>query len=340
MIERLRLKRFTAFEEINLKLSPGVNVFLGRNGTGKTHILKILYTVLAALREKKRISDKIIGVFLPRERRIGRLVRRAKGSSGAEVSIVRNGKRLHLSFSNHATDTLKLTNRWSDETIGPAVFIPVKEMLANAPGFLALHASREIHFEEVYADIILRAYMPLLRGPATKDRKRLLETIQKVMGGKVVLVEQEFHLKNRDGELEFTLLAEGIRKLALLWLLVQNGTLLEGSTLFWDEPEANLNPAMMRTVVEILLLLQRSGVQVFVATHDYVILKQFDLLKKKEDRVSYHALFADAGSTGVKIASTDEYALIEPNAIADTFSDLYDRDIQRAVSISNSDIDR
>ena len=74
--------------------------------------------------------------------------------------------------------------------------------------------------------------------------------------------------------------------LALLWLLIQNGTLSSGSVLFWDEPETNLNPKTFRT----LMALQRSGVQIFLATHDYVILKELDLQRGEDDEVAYHAL--------------------------------------------------
>ena len=60
----------------------------------------------------------------------------------------------------------------------------------------------------------------------------------------------------------------------LLWLLIQNGTLNNGSILFWDEPETNLNPKLFGPVMNILLELQRDGVQVFLATHDYLILEE------------------------------------------------------------------
>ena len=50
--------------------------------------------------------------------------------------------------------------------------------------------------------------------------------------------------------LEFTLLAEGMRKLGLIWLLIQNGTLGNSSVLFWDEPETNLNPKLYGDVIE------------------------------------------------------------------------------------------
>ena len=79
----------------------------------------------------------------------------------------------------------------------------------------------------------------------------------------------------------------------MLWLLIQNGTLQSGSVLFWDEPEANLNPKMFKTVMSVLLELQRAGVQVFFATHDYVILKELDLQMTEEDNVAFHSLYRD-----------------------------------------------
>jgi hypothetical protein len=67
------------------------------------------------------------------------------------------------------------------------VYIPVKEMLSSAPGFRSLYAAREVHFEEVYADILDRAYLPLLRGPADPSRRRLLAALERVIDGKVTI---------------------------------------------------------------------------------------------------------------------------------------------------------
>ena len=149
-------------------------------------------------------------------------------------------------------------------------------MLSNAPGFRSLYETREIHFEEVYKDILDRAYTPILRGPTEPYRRRLLAILQNAIQGKVTIKQEEFFLRNRQGNLEFSLLAEGIRKLGLLWLLIQNGTLRNGSLLLWDEPETNLNPKLFGILMDVLLELQRSGVQVLLATHDYVILKELD----------------------------------------------------------------
>ena len=64
-----------------------------------------------------------------------------------------------------------------------------------------------------------------------EQRGRLMDR-QRELEGKVII---ENILPPEQGNLEFSLLAEGIRKLALLWLLIQNGVLQSGS--FWDEPE-------------------------------------------------------------------------------------------------------
>ena len=150
-------------------------------------------------------------------------------------------------------------------------------MLANAPGFLSLYGSLDVHFEEVYADILHRAFRPRLRKLESIDRKTILANLTKIIGGKVRYENEEFMLDTREGEIEFTLLAEGLRKLGLIYLLIQNGTLARSSVLFWDEPETNLNPKLYQPVIETLLTLQRNGVQIFLATHDYVILKELDL---------------------------------------------------------------
>ncbi len=103
---------------------------------------------------------------------------------------------------------------------------------------------------------------------------------------------------------------------------------MTGSVLFWDEPETNLNPRLFRSLMEILLELQRAGVQVFLASHDYVILKELELARAPEDQVMYHALYRDEARE-IRCASVKSYLEIHPNAIQDTFLSLYDRQLQR-----------
>lgn len=340
MLDQIKLERFTAFEQLSLKFSPGLNIFIGENGCGKTHLLKLVYAACDVSTSQKTFAEKVNRVFLPSGEQIGRLVKRRGASSTGSVDVTRTAQvegqnkslTLRLSLSNHTKDPAKATvsgahKQWQEHPV-TSVYIPVKDMMANAPGFRSLYTLRHIHFEEVYADIIDRAFLGALKGPTDKDRKRLLDILQQSMEGKVISRNEEFFLKSPQGELEFTLLAEGIRKLGLLWVLIQNGTLLDGSVLLWDEPEANLNPKLMRTVVQILIELQRLGVQVFVTTHNYNLLKEFDLQLQPQDRVLFHSLFRDA-NRNILAASFAQYDALQPNAIDDTLAALADREIRQ-----------
>jgi hypothetical protein len=275
-------------------------------------------------------------VFNPYEGRIGRLARRRNVSTNSKIQIEREGgRKIIAKFSNHThmADGVSIVGQeaWKREKLDSA-YIPVKEMLAHAPGFLATMARRELSFEDVYPDIIKLAYLPVLKGAADKTRRGLLDALQNAIEGRVISKGEHFFLKNSQGDLEFTLLAEGMRKLALVWLLIQNGTLLAGSVLFWDEPEANLNPALMGRLVDVMLELQRLGVQIILTTHNHVLLKQFDLRKKKMDNIEYLTLFrSEAGA--VEKRATLKFSEIDPNLIVDTFNELYDREVSRSLGL-------
>jgi len=329
-LTRVKLQSFTTFSDLDLPLSPGLNVFVGENSTGKTHLLKVCYAA-CYVSSKPGISfaEKLARVFLAQKRALGRLARRQEGSSKWVAEVHRNDMELRASFSIEGNSVCSSTpGPWSEQPM-KSVYIPVKDMLANAPGFRSLYEEREIHFEEVYVDILSKASLPILRGPMDSLRKALLKELQNKIGGKVEIKNEEFFLQNSQGSLEFTLLAEGLRKLGLLWVLIQNGTLQSGSALFWDEPETNLNPRLLGTVIEILLQLQRTGVQIFLATHNYVILKEIDLRMESNDKVAFHSLYKNEKDE-IACHTTQTYLDIHPNAIAQTFTDLYDREIERS----------
>ena len=333
-LTRIKLDRFTAFHHLDLELSPGINVLVGANGTGKTHLMKVCYAACDVSKKDTSFGEKLVNVFLPSGRALGRLVRRRRGGGQASVGAFREECRLEGSFSSRAQAGRSLgekgANFWKSSPID-SVYIPVKEMLANAPGFRSLYATREVHFDEVYADILDRAYLPQLRGRPDDWRRGLLDSIRDDVGGSVVIKNEEFFLNGREGELEFSLLAEGLRKIALLWLLIQNGTVSSGSVLFWDEPEANLNPTLYGSLINVFLELQRNGFQIFLATHDYVILKELDLRMRRSDCVAFHSLFRDVDTREVTCRTTNNYLDIRPNAIGEAFDSLYDRNVERTL---------
>ena len=329
-LTKVKLEQFTAFADLEVEFSPGINAFIGENGTGKTHLMKVCYAACDVAKSGDSFRDKLLGVFLPSGGYLHRLIKQQEVSASAEVHI--GNEVLDIQFSSGIELGIDRVNNGRRRQGLPieSVYVPVKEMLANAPGFLSLYAAREVHFEEVYRDVLLRANLPALREPVNDAHQQMLHGIENVIGGKVTVSGEEFFLSNEQGDLEFTLLAEGWRKLGLLWLLIRNGTLQNGSVLFWDEPEANLNPKMFRVVIGVLLELQRTGVQVLFATHDYVILKELDLQMTDGDKVAFHSLYRDEETGEIACHTADRYLDIHPNAIADTFTDLYDREIERS----------
>ncbi len=328
-VTKIKLERFTAFKDLEVEFSPGINALVGANGTGKTHLMKACYAACDVSRTGDDLSRKLIRVFLPSGRDGYRLLHQGYEGDGGKLEVYIGTIRLDASFGLLGLRSTVVPDELLDRAIDSA-YVPVKEVLANAPGFLSLYAVREIHFEEVYEDILLRANLPPLREPIDDAHRRMLDDLEKAIGGTVTVSGEEFFRSNEQGDLEFTLLAEGWRKLGLLWLLIRNGTLRPGSVLFWDEPETNLNPKMFRTVIEVLLELQRAGVQVFFATHDYVVLKELDLQMTEQDQVAFHALYRDEDGE-IACYSTDSYLDIHPNAIGEAFDDLYDRQIKRSM---------
>lgn len=334
-LTHIKLERFTAFASLSLDLSPGINVFVGENGTGKTHILQAAYAACDVSKTRGSFATKLVRVFCPLEDRIGRLVHRAGKRATGGVEVHRGDLRLRSTFTNHTKDAARARESgraaWTGDPV-ESVYIPVKEVLANAPGFRSLYRNRELAFSEVVADLVDRALLPILRGPPTPDRKRLLGSIQEAMEGTVSVEEETFFLNSKHGKLEFPLVSEGIRKLALIWMLVQNGTLLQGAVLCWDEPEANLNPRKAGALVNILLELQRMGVQILLATHDYVLLKELSLRATAADALRYHALYRNPADEVVSAAS-DSFMGIQQNAILATFADLYDREVRQSLGV-------
>ena len=146
-ITRIRLKRFTAFESLDLSPSPGLNVFLGTNGTGKTHLMKVAYAACDSTQPSVRFPEKLARVFLPSKGEMGRLVKRRRGRNSALAEVWCHGKSIRASFSSlvKSPASVEERRRIRDEPVS-SVYIPVTEMLANAPGLRSLYFMTQYSF--------------------------------------------------------------------------------------------------------------------------------------------------------------------------------------------------
>ena len=131
------------------------------------------------------------------------------------------------------------------------------------------------------------------------------------------------------------MVAEGFRKLGVLHRLLDNSTLVPkvSGPLFWDEPESNMNPKLMKLIVEVFIELAKREQQIILTTHDYVLLKWFDLLSDETVHIKYHVLSRDKDTKKVLLTSTDNYEDISPNPIDDAFSFLIDQEIENDMGL-------
>ncbi len=340
MINSISINNFTAFDHLKLTCSKGINVFIGANSTGKSHLLKLLYVLCSANKPVRAmdnnpardISKKMQNIFKP-ENNIGRLCRDENEKTKIEIDLAPNTM-VSIAFSSDMDEVIVAENR-SYEMYAPVpVFIPPKEMLSFFEGFSSLYLKRELTIDETYFDLSQALEIPKLKDVPSESVSLLLEKIKNTCDGEFLFMKRKkFYYKPNKGRiLEVELAAEGFRKLGMLQQLLQNGQLdpRVSGPLFWDEPESNLNPSIIKQLVDILLELSRNGQQIFLATHDYIILKWLDLMGNPEDKILFHSLFKnDEGE--IEINSTFDYLNIRPNAIDDTFADLIDKDIEHAM---------
>ncbi|PPH82461.1 ATP-binding protein [Rathayibacter sp. AY1B7] len=291
-IERLRVNDFTVFSGLDLPMASGINVFAGENGAGKSHLLKAMYSVLSADETPRdslsaslgnQLAAKLVSVFRPES--LGRLVRRRVGRGRAEVELQFSGarQRIAFSFATNSQSEVKVEHRLAAPLQGTPVYLPTRELLTIYPGFVSLYERTSLEFEETWRDTCVLLGLPLSRGPRQERVKELLAPLEDSLGGSVVEEGGRFYLKvSGGGKYEMPLVAEGMRKLAMLARLIANGTLFDSGFLFWDEPEANLNPRVLRHVARTIAQLARSGVQVFVGTHSLYLMKELEILKRTE----------------------------------------------------------
>lgn len=327
-IKFAHLQNFTVFENLEVEFSNGINVIIGTNGTGKTHILKAMYGICEGINNSDKevydISQPYFSVN-PLE------LIRSKDRSNSRTFVKLNfGENKIASYSIIKHEGKKLAADGSSYELidfkTKSIFIPAKEMLSHSKGFLALYNKYKIPFDKTYIDIIVNAELPEAR-ETTDLNSALLTTISNIIGGKVLHENGTFYIvKNNGNKIEFPIEAEGLRKFGLLWKLIKNGLLEEGTVLFWDEPEANINPELMPILVELMLELERKGVQLFIATHSYNLAKYLEIKRTSTEQVLFHHLHQT--EQGVKVESDHYFGQLDDNPIIEADAKLLDEVIE------------
>jgi len=368
-IKSIELQNFTVFENFKCDFSSGVNIFVGENGTGKTHLLKALYSFCKCNADIHTDNDSNSGFstdFFPEIVECFRIdslhelhsnavnphgvginetitvacgaynrtetrdrVIREKGPTIVAVTVEDYKEAYEIYFPTNEV----IFHEAYCFIVNPknpisSVYIPAKDMLTHSRGLLTMAKkhSRDMPFDKTLLDIIQNAEswkvndMPELA-------KNIVPLLEEVIGGTIIQQGGDFFVVKPSGDkIRFSCEAEGIKKFGLLWQLLMAEVIKENSVLFWDEPEANINPKLLPTIVDILLELSRNGVQIFLATHEYNLMKYFSLKKKDTDNVAF--INFHKTENGVVSEIEDDYTLLENNAIVEANIKLLEDDIE------------
>ncbi|KHD06641.1 hypothetical protein PN36_26600 [Candidatus Thiomargarita nelsonii] len=293
MIQQLTIENFTIFRSLSGQPHAPLNVIIGENDTGKTHLLKLLYAIVRSLEEYQKksvaspqfamnLAKKLQWVFLPQKMELGHLV--SLGTNRLKVNMQIQGKELQFEFGKKTKSQIKKLSFSSEHKV-KAIFLPPKEILSIFDAIVATREDKEIPaFDDTYLDLVRDFRQPATSGQL--QHQAIWHSLSEATGESEIVVEKDGSIWFVRGSEKYNVhqIAEGIRKIAILHRLMHNEMLNEHSVLFVDEPEVNLHPKAMVLLADFLYQLSESGIQVYLSTHSYFVLKRLEQLARRHDK--------------------------------------------------------
>lgn len=296
MIEWFKIKGLGPIGELEWTPSKRLNVIIGQNDTGKTLLLKLLYATSRVLENYQKgdsqqtirqlLDDKLTWTFQLKQ--LGDLVTKGKNSPGklefeGDFSHPDGAQKLRFSFSPSAKKGVGECTEKLKRLKSTSIFIPPKEVLSIAS---VVRKSREIDeefgFDDTYLDLIKYLDKPTTQG-GKKFSSQARSRISGYIGGKIEKgSDEKWRLRKGNTIYDIFTTAEGLKKIAIFDVLIGNKVIDKGGVLFIDEPEAHLNPEGMVHFMEALSVLSKIGVQIFINTHSYFIIRKLQLIAKEE----------------------------------------------------------
>ena len=332
-IQSIHLKNFIVFKNFKVDFSSGINIFIGKNGTGKTQLLKSIYAIGMEEDNENRAGfckyfkdDKIGEIFNDKSKKQAQAsltINENDDKISVIIKKVEDGYKIYSKYNKVVASNVKsLINT----TKLKVVYIPVKDMLTHSKGLPEMaerYGYKNFPFDKTLVDIVIKARQWKLKEPPELAQS-ILPKLEEIIDGKVIIENEEFYIQKNDGrKVNFYFEAEGLKKIGLIWQLLMNESINKDSVLIWDEPEANMNPNFLETIVECLLELSRQGVQIFISTHNYVFSKYFDVICKESDNVAFHSLYFK--NTNLKCETEKKFIDLKNNSIMAAFDNLLEK---------------
>lgn len=332
MFKSIDIKNFGPISSFNMENPGMINLIIGRNDTGKSFLLKILYLLTKSVEEcgrgdsieslKDVINRKLRWTF--QVDRLSELVTRPNRGK-LEVSALLDEQRVSFAFTDNATKSIGEVSEGVSNREFNSIFIPAKEVLSI---FDVIKTSRNrdyvFGFDDTYYDLVLALENSPTKGRNYELLSKSRKLLEKLLNGKVDYVDNRWHFKRGNLKFSINTTAEGIRKVAILDRLIGNRYLTPGSLLFIDEPESVLHPKAIIDFLEIVKLLADNKIQVFLATHSYFVIKKLYLQARQSGMDIPVVMLEDGGE--IRVDNLQEG--IPDNQIVDTSIELYEEELE------------
>ena len=348
MIENVQLKDFAIFKEFEWDKLSNVNLIIGENDTGKSSLLKMLYAITRSLldhaqdpvdsRWADELAPKLQWTFQPPDLELGKIVRKGGERLEAKCTFRFSGPAEFAEFDfgsstrkqiGSASTLFTERQREISQPVPPVVFFPPKEVLTTRDAIIETRDRLSvIGFDDTYYDLAKALRSPESYGELDSSLEDVLDGLDGLFPGSIEQ-EDDGELIYRRGREKYGIsqTAEGIKKVGALTQLIRSRHIQQGSVLFFDEPSANLHPNAILKFVELLFRLSQAEVQIFVATHSYVVLKQFELLAREHGESVPLCVLSPLEEGGVEANFADLMNRIPRNSIVDASVDLFNRDV-------------
>lgn len=355
MITRLHVKNFKGINDLNLNGFQGLNILLGVNDTGKTGLLKLMYALSKSIRSyslaqktskesfKTILEDKLKNTFKPRISGINELISSDETEASIEAGFDILGCAIEpLSIHIASDKKRKTTELRSPQAIGlvnedfDSIFLPPKEVLSIHRDIIYSREKGELDgFDDTYYDLAKALERSTTKGRTHNELKSVIKKLDKLFPDSKIEYSEEdkdFYLKRGGKYYSITLTAEGIRKIGLLTTLIRNRELYSGGHLFVDEPETTLHPVAIRAFMEMLLSMSKANIQIFIATHNYFVLKELEILSRKSNTpVMCYSLMKEGDS--ISLQSSDLKDSIPDNEIIEESIRLLQDDLNEKLKL-------
>lgn len=290
MIHNIKMSNFGPIASLEANGLKNLNLVIGRNGNGKTFLLKALYAAIKVTEQYKRgkeqrtfaelLQDKLYWTFQPEK--IGDLVRRGESRLEMEMQVGKGNGNVSFGFGPSTSKTILAPVNTVEATDVNSIFLPAKEIVSLQEIIKESRSERynAFGFDDTYYDLAM-ALTPTTKGKNYKAFASAREELNNTIHGRIEYDKdkKEWIFKdnvNRTYAIGMT--AEGVKKVAVLDALLGNHYLSKDSVVFIDEPEANLHPELISKFMDIIYTLSKVGLQFFIATHSYFVIKKMYLL--------------------------------------------------------------